>query len=194
MARSFAALAETSIVLATLALLSAFSPSLADDAPGAILRASVVDQEDRPYRLGSLWVHRTSPLDPDFYRRVPIDADGHALIELEPGEYEVRWDTADSIRPDRVMLNGTLLPRYGKLVRVDEHLIKQILATFTIASDDVSIKFVVPYLEANRIRGLVTSHDGSPIENLRFDLYRGHAMNCARCMSMPGPNVAANRY
>ena len=145
------------------------------------LHVVVVDQNEEPYQLGAIWVHRTRPVDPGFYQRLAVERNGEAAIELAPGDYEARWDTRDNIRPIHVLIDDREVARYGKFVFNPGSPINAQNAEFTVTGDTTRLRFVVPNLDTHRLKGTVTTNDGVPLPNLHFDLYRDGVMNCARC-------------
>lgn len=161
--------------------------------PGAPpLGVTIRDVHGQPVSLGRVHVSREVPPEPEFHENKDVDAGGYCEFALLPGTYGVRWDTKDSLRPVRVEVNGAVLEHYPTFVKThdsgdDDDKVRVIGgrvvgAEIVIDTQPVTVSFVVPAdLQKNRVSGLVLDELGDPIAKLRFEVYRGDAMNCARC-------------
>ncbi len=155
------------------------------------LQIVVKDPEGEPVSVGRIHVGRELPLDPEFHENRDVDSSGRCVFELPPATYGVRWDTADSLRPVRVEVNGAPIERYPNFVKTNDsgedgevRVIsgRVVGAEVVVESEPVTVAFIVPSgLERNRVRGEVLDNSARPVAGLRFALYRGEAMNCARC-------------
>jgi len=139
--------------------------------------------------VGTIGVGLVKPDGKFKYRNDEVDTAGHCVLELDPNMYGIRWNTKDSLRPIRVELDGDIVDNYPVFIKEYESEGERsravggrsIGAEVALIDKPRTLRFVVPEgIESHRVVGTIRDSSGNGIRT-RCDLYRGDAMNCARC-------------